>query len=885
MRTALLLAALAAPLQATVYTSVANGNCSTSSTWSPGGVPGDGDQVIVTGHAVTWDAGCNKIGTSATAYQTGSGTISISGNTVTGSGTSFTTQLTVGSVILWGGQAGGTRVITAIGSDTSATINVSSAASNVPWGFLTPAVYCTSGGSLTVAPGGTLTLHGSAVIACPFVSSSANVVFDSTTQNYAWYGDFSGSVAGSWVAHNTASQRPGISSTGAAGYIFGTKGATVDFDSVDFTNLGATTSQGNVFCGLPQSCAITIAPQAGTGTSIYSFNSCTFTLVGAIYQVNNSDNTSNVVFTNNRVISQSAGWPLNATPYWLRFHSNKSTTGSRTVKNNVLAVPNGNVVIGFDNAWDYDVENNIVQSVVTGNGSNGPFKTFANNLLYVRNHGPGNTLQSYLGDMGDTIQNLYYLADEGDGQQMTNHIMQPSDSPQLVGTWTLNGYIYERVSPAGALFTHIGNPPAGKTELYVYQNVVTLPNSEGTGIGGGGISMRGTTDTSDQLTHNTLLVGRTASCLGPWGCAVSTDVMGAATIGDSQCGYTGIWTGAAENIGWMKSPWSGVGNWGVAFAFSPPSTGCSGTVVDAIAAANIAGNAYYNLSQGTIYNSSHTSGTAATGWGGFNFSTKPAYGPDGVTFASDKNLGTGSNEMTQGPRFVDSTRNLATFDNYLRRIGAAVAGNYRGTWAAGTSYAVGDVVSASSADFYGGATIYYYCTQAHTSAAGNFTNGQPGSAATRSIAATATAANNSPTLTLAVSNSAIAAGMYVTGVGIAAGTTVSSVSGTTIGISPNTTGALSSTAVNFAAAPVSGYRANWQFASIADIGNALISGTTIKDSTISCGAGCTYIQALTAWVRRGFVPQNPALWCGADGKSIGAVDFCGAGKAFVAAMQ
>jgi hypothetical protein len=75
------------------------------------------------------------------------------------------------------------------------------------------------------------------------------------------------------------------------------------------------------------------------------------------------------------------------------------------------------------------------------------------------------------------------------------------------------------------------------------------------------------------------------------------------------------------------------------------------------------------------------------------------------------------------------------------------------------------------------------------------------------------------------------------------------------------------------------WRTDWEFASLADIRTATPAGTTYIDGAIGCSAGCTAIQALEGWVKRGFTPQNPALWCsGHDGEAVGAVPFCANGR-------
>jgi hypothetical protein len=77
------------------------------------------------------------------------------------------------------------------------------------------------------------------------------------------------------------------------------------------------------------------------------------------------------------------------------------------------------------------------------------------------------------------------------------------------------------------------------------------------------------------------------------------------------------------------------------------------------------------------------------------------------------------------------------------------------------------------------------------------------------------------------------------------------------------------------------WRSDWEFASLADLRSAIPAGTTYTDGAIGC-AGCTAIQALVKWVRRGFTPQNPVLWCaGHDGETIGAVPFCASGRVMI----
>ena len=122
------------------------------------------------------------------------------------------------------------------------------------------------------------------------------------------------------------------------------------------------------------------------------------------------------------------------------------------------------------------------------------------------------------------------------------------------------------------------------------------------------------------------------------------------------------------------------------------------SVQDTVSAANADYNWGWNLAAGSEGN-------------GYNVGGGSAFFSTGTP---DVNGGSGD------PEFVDPTRNLIRFDiDYLGNSPATA-------WADVTAYAVGDVVSASDADYFGGETINWRCVLAHTSAAANATNGKPG---------------------------------------------------------------------------------------------------------------------------------------------------------------
>lgn len=78
----------------------------------------------------------------------------------------------------------------------------------------------------------------------------------------------------------------------------------------------------------------------------------------------------------------------------------------------------------------------------------------------------------------------------------------------------------------------------------------------------------------------------------------------------------------------------------------------------------------------------------------------------------------GGHDVNGDPKFVDTSRNLVTFDTAYLKNPAGVA------WSSGGSYSVGDIVSDPHAAYYGGALINYRCIQAH---AGITANSEPGS--------------------------------------------------------------------------------------------------------------------------------------------------------------
>ncbi|WMW64381.1 hypothetical protein [Nitratidesulfovibrio liaohensis] len=78
----------------------------------------------------------------------------------------------------------------------------------------------------------------------------------------------------------------------------------------------------------------------------------------------------------------------------------------------------------------------------------------------------------------------------------------------------------------------------------------------------------------------------------------------------------------------------------------------------------------------------------------------------------------GAHDVDVDPQFVDATRCTALYDS-------AKLGNAAPAWASAHVYGVGDTVSLATPGIYGGAAVNYRCIKAHTSLAGDTTNGAP----------------------------------------------------------------------------------------------------------------------------------------------------------------
>lgn len=147
---------------------------------------------------------------------------------------------------------------------------------------------------------------------------------------------------------------------------------------------------------------------------------------------------------------------------------------------------------------------------------------------------------------------------------------------------------------------------------------------------------------------------------------------------------------------------------GVAFSAAPAVGDAFRIVVpDMLAASRVGWNGLFNVENGTLYDQNGANGTTFKGYHNYNQTTRATIGQ------SDVDLGSGTYDGSNGPRFVDWTRNVETA---WGRLYGQPDGT---TWALSANYAVGDLVSRQAAAVYGNATITYRCLVAHTASAVN----------------------------------------------------------------------------------------------------------------------------------------------------------------------
>ena len=266
-----------------------------------------------------------------------------------------------------------------------------------------------------------------------------------------------------------------------------------------------------------------------------------------------------------------------------------------------------------------------------------------------------------------SLNQTYFFHNHADGNNLPTITLSAASASDTISN---NVQDWGDTSPSNPDGYFISSNSSGKK--YRVTGNIFLTDSAGTASGAWLNLYYGTTGTVD-IEHNTAAVngvGQTGTYCG-----------------ENGGGVAGQLTSFKSNIFW--TPTGDVNGGGYKLMRHGASS-----VQDIASAANCDYNWGWNLAPGTGYAGNAT--------------------PVFSTGTPDTNGGSGD------PGFVDPTRNLIRFDiDYLANSAATA-------WADATAYAVGDVVSASDADYFGGETINWRCITAHTSAAANSTNGKPG---------------------------------------------------------------------------------------------------------------------------------------------------------------
>lgn len=573
---------------------------------------------------------------------------------------------------------GDTATLThAIAVDTNTTVGTSGAAGTID---VIVDKTGSNAGALTINAGVTLTVRGDLQLknALLTLAAGASYVFDSSlatgTPVYKIvigaggannFGDIT--CNGSSGSHCSFSKAVGSGN----GCIRSSADATSVYTSLhttytDFSDLGAASfgiSNDAVFVNVNSS------------KEFYVHN-CTFTRCGRIF-INSckADGDIDVQY------SRTSG---NIGTYGFWVTATAATTGKRLIQDCVFSDLTSPLVFKTSVAG-FTFSRNVCGVITyTSLATTAAMTECADNLLIV--HSKHYVTGNNLGEPGGTVARTYVCYEVSAPAAADDNVGIVPLAFSTTGTITYEGFIYETTKgDENDDAIKCGVPTAAET--YQINHLLVLPNSRG--LMSGAITAHGNANTTLQVNHCTLMAGeKSPSDSGYSGCIV----------GSSYAGFAGMVNQFQDNLIWCPDA-TASDRYSLRTINATPAA-------DIVTTANCTNNAHYQISNGTVYDQTGANGQSELGYHNFRQTSRP--------------LGANDVSLSSAPGFVDTTRNLATWD-------IAFLGNAAGTaWADAHSYSVGDVVSAADAGFYGGATINYCCVTAHTSSAGNATNGQPG---------------------------------------------------------------------------------------------------------------------------------------------------------------
>ncbi|MCX6596166.1 MAG: Ig domain-containing protein [Acidobacteria bacterium] len=685
-------------------TSTQAGNWSAAGTWTGGVVPGVGDTVTIS-HAVAVNTN-TTVGTSPADTTTLVLDVAAAGSLTVAAGVTLTVR-------------GNARVV-----NTTLTLNAgasyifdSSAAAGTP-------IYSLTFGSGASQPNGRLVCNGTSAAYCKFDIAA-------------------GSGRGRMQRNASAS-------------------AQVDATYTDFNNLGDA--------------ANTSMDWSAASGGIIRFTYCRIGLIAngsnALGRWTTSSAADSDFILNFNNIRYGTAHASEAA----RFTFTAATTGLRQFRNNIQNIRawGGSVALAMNFAGSLkglSVRDNVLgrmglSATITDTQ---PWAEWTNNFYYMR--GIAASWPLAIAHPGSTLlDNIIYT--EGTGTQALNAI-NASMPTALTGTFGIQGNIYQAYvnSEDGDFVSNSSTAwPAGSNVVLNITRNLVLPNARGRASGS--VNSHDSALVKRLIDFNTLMTdanggtGVAAVYTGAtyWGgpshldsirsnlvwCNRSTGVTGQAQVA-RQATLTSPETGTAAAAststlincagltpvatlpttanqtlassqatiiftsgalaGQSRTITANTGSSvtvGVAFSGAPTVGDAFRIVVpDILNAAQVGWNGLFNVENGTLFDQNGASGIADKGYHNYSQTTRATIGQ------SDVDLGSGTYDGNNGPRFVDWTRNVETSWN---RIFGQASG---ATWVLSASYVVGDLVSRQAAAVYGNAVITYRCISAHTSSTAN----------------------------------------------------------------------------------------------------------------------------------------------------------------------
>jgi hypothetical protein len=500
----------------------------------------------------------------------------------------------------------------------------------------TQAILLNAGGSLSIT-GGTLTLKGDIKQAgantTVTMSAGTGVTFKpAASATYKWdFGTNSGTTLtcnGSSGSHVTIQTDTTNAGSGQAYFAFtsGNNQGCTTATYTDLTNMGTSTSAQWGFGAM--------ADKSGSDVSV-SITNCTFTHSNCQIKMGTGTNNwdANFTFTNNTFTSSVTNSESGtAGCCFISFHAT-ATNGTRLFQYNSLdaALTSGSNYTSVQTVDNYFGAGYYF----TTTGAWGAATNFARNFINIT-LGAAQNVTSF-GDMQDNY--FYHSA-------TNNPHFVGGPTVVVLSTMLYKGLIFDTACSDGTGDCIFPNGTSGGNRAVTVKGCIVLPHGGASGATAGKLlstlqsSTSGTTITCE---HNTY--------------AALSGEGGLVQLDETLSSYAGEITSCRSNIIWSGSHGSPDRN----YAINDLGSGTIAT--DAVTVAGY--NGFLTPTTGTI--TANGSSTSATGYNGIKVS--------GSGFPSSQ-VGTG--DFTADPKFLDNTRNMASY--------AQTFGGADGTASGGITY-------------------------------------------------------------------------------------------------------------------------------------------------------------------------------------------------------